>query len=391
MIDLLFLGSLFFALVTAYILFTHTNRYQAYANKLLGLLLLANCWSILGYLLISSKWILYVPILYKTFIPINFAIPPLLFLYTSAVLKNEKHFKTKYLAHFVLFFIVFISYLPFYCIEIDKKRLLVNNVINNLSLNYQNTDSIIPEWLLYIARIIQFSIYLIMQVVVIKNNEQVLLANSKIEHTKAVLNWLKVLTGLFISVFLSFLIIVILVSTSTIQFEQNRQLVIPGLLLAISFFTISVYLLIRPQLLFGLPYLQETLQNKDPHGDKLIKEQDLSSIYSHKIELINTYIKNEQPYLIQGLTIYDLANAVKLSPRETSFIINHCMKVRFNDFINYHRIIYVQMQINQGYLTKFTIESLYLKAGFTNKVTFNAAFKKVLSCTPSEYLSTNNK
>lgn len=391
MIDFFFLGSLFFASITAYILLIQKNVYQVYANRLLSILLLFNCWSIIGYLLISTKTILHVPILYKTFVPINFLIPPVLHLYTKAVLKNEKSFDKKYWGHFILFIVVFISYMPFYLIPYNEKKSIVEKVVNNISLNYVNNDSIIPEWIFYIARNIQFAIYLILQVFLIKKYEHTLLINSKIQHTKEVLNWLKILTTLFILIFISFLILVLLIASNPLKFESNSLLIYPGIVLALSFFTISIYLLLRPQVLFGLPYLKNKELGKTNKSNvpvaSLLEEQDLNVLYADKLQVINNLMIHDQIFLRPKLTIYDLAKEAKISARELSFIINKCLNFRFNDFLNFHRIRFVKDQIDLGYLNNFTLESLYLKAGFSNKPTFNAAFKKEIGCTPSNYIN----
>lgn len=397
MIDFFFLGSLFFASITAYILLVQKNTYQVYANRLLSFLLLSNCWSIIGYLLITTNAILYVPILYKTFVPINFLIPPLLYLYTKSVLKNEKTFNKKNWLHFILFLFVFASYIPFYIIPLNEKRQIVENVLNNIALNYVNHDNFIPEWIFYIARNIQFAIYLIMQVLLIKKNEHLLLANQKNQHTKEVLYWLKVLTALFILIFVSFLIIVFLVASNPLKFESNTLLIYPGIVLAVSFFTISVYLLLKPEVLFGLPYLNNkeraiqledsSLEEGNIKSETAIEGLELSTYYAAKIQIINDLFIKEQVFLRPKLSIYELAKAAKIPAREVSFILNKCLDQRFNDFLNFHRVQYVKNQLDNGYLDNFTLESLYTKAGFSNKTTFNASFKKVLGCNPSNYIN----
>lgn len=396
MINFFFLGSLFFASITAYILWAYTDAYQAYANRLLSFLLLSNCGAILGYLLISTKGMIYVPFLYKTFIPINFLIPPLLYLYTKAVLKNEKTFDKRNWIHFVLFIFVFISYIPFYIIPLQEKRAIVEKVLNNPTLNYVNKANFIPERIFYFARNIQFAIYLSMQVVLIKKHENKLLTNSKIQHTKDVLYWLKTLTILFVLVFLSLLIIVLLIASNPLKATSNALLIYPSLSMAISFFTISIYLLLRPHLLFGLPYLKNKDTDENNHSiiqEIAIKEEpdiegeELNTLYADKIQIINDLMVKDQIFLRPKLSIYDLAKESKIPARELSFIINKCLNARFTDFLNFYRIQFIKDQIDQGYLNEFTLESLYIKAGFSNKPTFNAAFKKVIGSTPSIYIN----
>ena len=54
-------------------------------------------------------------------------------------------------------------------------------------------------------------------------------------------------------------------------------------------------------------------------------------------------------------------------------------------FINTYKINYANSLILDGYLDKFSIESLSKESGFQSEVTFYRIFKKINGCTPKEF------
>ena len=162
---------------------------------------------------------------------------------------------------------------------------------------------------------------------------------------------------------------------------------IPGLIIALSFFTISSYLLVNPQVLFGLPFVKYTKVPSTISDDEVHKIHFITEDYTKEIEHIRSYFLEHKPYLKSSININQVSVELGIPARELSFILNNHFGLRFNDFVNNHRITYVTERLNPNYLKNYTIETLSLEAGFTSKSTFNAAFKKVHNCTPSEYLS----
>ena len=69
-----------------------------------------------------------------------------------------------------------------------------------------------------------------------------------------------------------------------------------------------------------------------------------------------------------------------------SAYINRQMGVRFNDFLNRHRINSCREYINRGMASDITLEALSEMCGFNNRNTFITAFKKFTGVTPSEYI-----
>lgn len=89
-----------------------------------------------------------------------------------------------------------------------------------------------------------------------------------------------------------------------------------------------------------------------------------------------------------GITSIDVAQKLGIAPHLLSSVINKHYQQRFNDFINQRRIEYVIHLIRSDDNWKqYTIEGLSIKAGFSSRAPFYAAFKKITGKTPSEYMN----
>ena len=163
MFQIFLIGSLFSALLTIYILIIKKDALKSYSDYLLSIFIIFLSWNVLIYLLLYYALIIEVPYLIKTAAPLAFLIPPLSYLYTRAVLYNEKKIKALDLLHFLPFIIVTLNYLSYFLMPINEKRKLVIDIINNLDLLYKNNSGFITETNLFLLRIFQLSIYIFFQ------------------------------------------------------------------------------------------------------------------------------------------------------------------------------------------------------------------------------------
>ncbi len=385
MTETLYLGSIFCALLTVYLLLFRENAFKSYANYVLAFFYLFSVACISIYLLVYTGLINKVPYLYKITGPLNYLTPALSYLYVRAVLLNEKHLTIKDLPHIIPFLIVFFSYIPFYLLPIAEKAIIVKAIVNNISLAGTYQFGIIPENLFFIFIPILTTFYVILQWQLIfnfkKNNKQVEVQNQ----ISIVIKWIKIFTtsSTFFVVGYLFLIYGFLNITNFINssFFYN----IPGFILSLSFLIISAYLLINPYVLSGLPFIkyneiESSLLENDTRVIPFIETD-----YSKEINLIDDYFNQKQSFLIQGLNISRVAVELNIPVRDLSYIINNYYTTRFNDFVNKYRIEYIINKMNIAHLEIYTLESLSKEAGFSHKSSFYRAFKKIYNITPLEY------
>jgi AraC-like DNA-binding protein len=233
----------------------------------------------------------------------------------------------------------------------------------------------------------QSIVYLFFQWKLVVGYKKELLLDKYEGHTNEVMKWLKTFNWLFSSSILGYIILFTIVSSDPSLAKSEQIMLIPGYILSFSFLGLSTYLLVHPQVLFGLPYAKS--ESRSVHDLHIIKNDTVSipKEYDEEIFQLKKYFEEQHPYLNNDLNINEVAVALDIPAREVSFIINQHFNQRFTDFVNMYRIKYVNQKIKTGYLNKFTVESLSKEAGFSSKSTFNVAFKKVNLCTPSEYIA----
>ena len=387
MSEVIFLGSIFCSIITAYLLFFRLPDYQQFSGRILGFSMLFFSLGACIYLLIHSGWILQVPFMFKTAAPVNFLIPPFAYIYIRSVLKDEQKFTAKDYLHFIPAFFVFVNYIPVYFMPALQKQELLQNILKDFSLSYLTGNGYIGEKYLFFARMAQSIVYLFFQWKLVVGYKKELLLDKYEGHTNEVMKWLKTFNWLFSSSMLGYIILFIIVSSDPSLAKSEQIMLIPGYILSFSFLGLSTYLLVHPQVLFGLPYAKS--ESRSVHDLHIIKNDTVAvpKEYDEEIFQLKKYFEEQHPYLNNDLNINEVAVALDIPAREVSFIINQHFNQRFTDFVNMYRIKYVNQKIKTGYLNKFTVESLSKEAGFSSKSTFNVAFKKVNLCTPSEYIA----
>ena len=387
MVQLLFLGGMFSAFLTVYLLLFNKKETKSYSDYLLAILFGLYIYCTLLYLLIYSGFINSVPFLYKTGAPLNFILPPLAYLYIRSVLYNEKKFSKWDIVHYIPFILFLINYLPFYLIPINEKAEIVNAVVLDQSLIYKNNAGVLPEYILFELRFFQTIIYLVFNWRLIKKYKKYNINKQVQDQIASVIKWLTFFNWTGVVNLVGSILLILLMLVFNGSFIVASLNLIPGLIIALSFFAISSYLLVNPQVLFGLPFVKYTELPSAISDDEVQKIHFITEDYTKEIEHIRSYFLEHKPYLKSSININQVSVELGIPARELSFILNNHFGLRFNDFVNNHRITYVTERLNPNYLKNYTIETLSLEAGFTSKSTFNAAFKKVHKCTPSEYLS----
>ena len=388
MTEVIFLGAVFCALITAYLLLFNKTPFHLFSNTSLAWFLIFSSYCISAYLLIDSGWILKVYFLYKTAAPINFLIPPLAYFYVDSVLYNRNKFRKIDVLHLLPFFVFFISYLPFYLIPFHEKKLIVEKLFK-LDLLGKSNDGLIPEYIQFIAREAQSFLYLIFQwQLLLKFKRANLITNFGVQ-TKQVLCWLTNFTLSITISAISFVFLMVLIQVGKETLLNTILINISSLLFAICIFIITSYLLFRPSVLYGFPFLEN--KQSDEISPKKMGQNDVNlKSYENEIAKIVDFFANNQPYLKNSLSINEVALSINIPARDVSFIINNHFQQRFSDFVNSYRIDYFMKEIDKGNLNKFTIDFIAKSSGFSSITTFNRAFKKVNAISPSEYLEQLN-
>jgi len=378
--DLIFIGSIFCALMSAYLLFFKKNIVHLFSDRILAFLFLAYSYCTIGFLLISSGWISYFPNLYRTSAPVNYLVPPLAYLYVRSVIRNESNWKWKDAFHLIPFIFISINYIPLYAMGIEDKKNIVKLVVENYNNNYNIQDGFFSEKIQFL-RPIQSIIYIVLQWRLIYSFEKNKNDSYFKEHTNLILSWLKKFTFAITFTILTFLIFVFGVLYTIYSNHNINDIVFyASIPVAISLFYLSSYLILNPTIFLGLPYID---YNKNNIPIEVLNK----SKYEQEIAAIESFFDKNKPYLKQGYSINEFSLAVSLPAKLVSFLINNHFHKNFNDFVNAYRVAFVVDCINAGELNNYTLYALATRAGFSNKTSFVNAFKKVHNCAPSLYVA----
>lgn len=105
------------------------------------------------------------------------------------------------------------------------------------------------------------------------------------------------------------------------------------------------------------------------------------------LETVSQYMKSQQAFLDNDLSLRGLSEAVGISTHHLSEVLNHEDGQNFYNFVNNFRIEYICERLNSD--NDIKLLDLGLKSGFSSKSTFNSVFKKHTALTPSQYREKN--
>ncbi len=110
----------------------------------------------------------------------------------------------------------------------------------------------------------------------------------------------------------------------------------------------------------------------------------VSNPSEHKTDTdeLQRFMTTEKPFLDSTLTLQSLAEQSNFTEKELSFLINKVEGTHFFNFINFHRIQEAKVLLQNKDLN---IQQVMYSVGFNSKSSFNTAFKKHTSLTPSSY------
>ena len=131
----------------------------------------------------------------------------------------------------------------------------------------------------------------------------------------------------------------------------------------------------------GLYSITEPEKKNDKIG-RVLNEEKLV----HFNSLINQFLLEKKPFLQQKYSLSKLASDVHIPVNYLSAFINRYHKMNYSDFINRYRVSQSKEMIMIGEWKYKTLEAIASEAGFNNRNTFTAAFKKETGQSPSEFL-----
>ena len=101
-------------------------------------------------------------------------------------------------------------------------------------------------------------------------------------------------------------------------------------------------------------------------------------------EMIDHALLEDQLYLDEKLTLTRLAARIDLKAHTVSQVINQYMGTNFYKLVNRYRVQHASALIEDP-SCHLSLERIAMESGFSNRVTFNKAFKEEHGCTARDY------
>ncbi|MGW9685068.1 helix-turn-helix domain-containing protein [Flagellimonas sp. 2504JD1-5] len=317
---------------------------------------------------------------------LSFALAPLIYFYFRSITNPKKKFSSKDLTHFIPVSILILIHL---CILIyDANQEGFNTTQNGyLVINFQwkYLDPIVA-----LLSIVQMIAYLVLSFQALYGYRE------KIQHYfsntyKLELNWLRLFLIIYTFLFAYYSIqIVVNATIADLSWIQEWwYYLLSGIAIIYvgikGYFTdLGVLKRLDVQTFLEDKKELEIVEEIESRSKKIELPKKLQQ---HK-DKIESYFKENKPYLEPDLTLVSLAKKMGTTREELSETINKGFNLKFNDFINYYRIEEFKDSLAQGKHQQLSLIGIAYECGFNSKATFNRAFKKALNTSPSEYLKT---
>lgn len=301
---------------------------------------------------------------------IELLIGPLIYLYIKSLFENPKTLWRNNWFHFIpLFIYIVVISIPI-LISVVKNEFVFNylEVINN------NNEVFFIQLMLYLI------VYLILSLRQFYKYQTIMASNFS-TLSEDDFGWVKhMLIGALIvcGIDLTTTIISIVLNLKT-SLNFITMLLIVIFIVYLGYYGVKQSKVLLPDFLLQ-PSKNNTL-NQTTHTQNIISAQDANKY----IKTLEQVMQTNKAYLNEDLTLSTLAQAIGITDKKLSFLLNNYMNTSFYDYVNTYRIASVKEKMNSTEYNKLTLLAIAYDSGFKSKTSFNRVFKKETGMSPSEY------
>jgi AraC-like DNA-binding protein len=301
---------------------------------------------------------------------------PLLLLYARWMTTEKPVFDTRFLWHFAPFFIFLITSLIF-----------IDESVMSGTEGFLVIDRFVPFRIVYaITFFVSITAYSIATFVEIHRHQKHLKQLVSYSSGKITLQWL---LGLSITFYTGYVLMFIFGGADIlIGFMPFDPYELSFIGLTIITFLFTIFGFHQPSI-FEEVVKDPGTKSPGPAEDQDQKKYARSGLKQKDVErykgIIGKYMVIEKPYLNRELTIYDLAEQLKIPRHFLSEVINEYMGKNFYTLVNDYRVEEVKRRIVDPAYKNLTILAIAYDSGFNAKSSFNTIFKEKTGMTPSEY------
>lgn len=346
-----------------------------------GFLFLVAWYAVTHYYTSIAKDPFWFAIFYGNFAFLNLAAGPLIYFYVRGTIQDTAQLRPKDALHFIPFGLNFVGLLPHILSPFSDKLVLAKNIIADFStLPTYQIDQIVPIQVNFMMRqllLLGYSTYSLYSLYQFKQRQTQPQSSPQYRIT---FRWL--FAFLFITLFST---TCYLYFTVGFFFDQPTNALIrlnwATYVMTFTLFTICIFLLIFPQILYGLPHFN----TKSNEALEITLDSDLEERFIDLGEQIKTYIVEEKPYLNPEFSLTDLAQKLDVPQHHISYCFRFIFKQGFPKMRSEYRIAYAKKLLENPENDYLSYEGIGLESGFSTRSRFYAAFQEIEGCSPGEY------
>ncbi len=272
-------------------------------------------------------------------------------------------------------------WIPFFISMLYLAPVLIKNTFGN------------PQWImpLFASKelwIWSFRVLVLMQIINLTAYGAILLrqfvfnvkseSGSDAEHIKS--KWLKRVIWFYNGFAWSYLSYWILVWTNLIKVEYDYTISFA----MTAFIYMTGYLGFRqPEIFNGIEQRKKEAEVK--YTRSTLKPEQMPMLKERLILLMD----EKKPFLDSELKIQQLSEMMSISSHQLSQLINEQLGLSYPEFIHTYRIREAERLLSDPTYAETKILSIAFDVGYSNKATFNSAFKKLTGMSPLEYKRTH--
>jgi AraC-like DNA-binding protein len=324
-----------------------------------------------GYFL-QNPWLIN---LYISFLLLN---GPFLYWYVKSLIHKDFKPIREIFLHLIPFLLFNLYLIIFFSSHDILKNTEGMNASRNIDLPY--------TYLIFLFLIIISVPYYILWSVSLLRNHRKNITNTFSALENKNLIWLRNLT---VILGITWIMLVAIFFTHHVLLLFSDDFCINGLFLTLSVFIIFVgYFGIYQPAIFTsrLPEPSiDILTENIPYSGSPLKVEDIQKYLSS----LSDYMDTNKPYLNNELTLYQLAEEVKILPHTLSRIINEYHHQNFFDYINQYRVQEFKAAVADPKYKDYSLLGIAFECGFNSKSAFNRMFKKSTGLTPSQFKEAN--
>jgi len=361
------------------------SSYKKSMNAFLAAyLLFSNLFSLIYYIIFENESVELAAFFALNFTPFYFLTLPFLHLYIVSHRKDFT-FKARYILFFAPFLLILLNVSPYLLTPFSAKLVVAKAMLVNAEALYQTDLLFLPYYYQSLIRPI-FNLLFILYTIrtYYRERHSFIFQPGKFNERSFVFGVL-VISGLLNTLSFTFILNKLLVQSfdinlfASISFSQVNKL--------FSYLSAgqNLLLLFFPQILFREQVIMEKpVRRKNDAGqteDSIISQERLLEID----QVVQAYII-DSPYLEKGFTVTKITQDTGIPSHQISMYFKDFLHTNFNDWKNKLRIEYAISEVKSGRWSKYTIETIATKSGFSSRSNFNKAFIACMNQTPSEFL-----